>query len=64
MLKPQDYYWNDTIVRSLKDIKECVKKQTYSCEHMPLVNIPLENVTLDELHLMLRITGTNNHNCM
>jgi hypothetical protein len=61
MSKSQEYYWSDHIVRSLKEIKECAKKQEYSCEHMPLVNIPLENVILDELHLMLRITGTKTY---
>lgn len=25
--------------------------------HQPLLDIPLENVVLDELHLMLRVTG-------
>ena len=58
MSKPQDYYWSDHIARSLKDIMKCVKQQTYSCQHMPLVNIPLENVILYELHLMLQITGS------
>lgn len=25
------------------------------CQHQPLFNIPLENVMIDELHLMLRV---------
>jgi hypothetical protein len=57
MSKQQDYYWGDDIVRTQKDIKECAKKSQYSCDHQPLLNIKLENVVLDELHLMLRITG-------
>lgn len=57
MSKPQDYYWSDHIVRTLHDVKECVKKKQYSCAHQPLLDISLENVVLDELHLMLRVTG-------
>lgn len=30
----------------------------FSCAYPPLLHIPLQNVILDELHLMLRITGT------
>ena len=61
MSKPKDYYW-ENVVRSLTDIRNCAAKNIYSCEHQPLLNIPLENVVLDELHLMLRITGWYIHN--
>lgn len=30
--------------------------KNYCCCHKPLLNIPLSNIILDELHLMLRIT--------
>ena len=35
----------------------CCLNEQFSCVHPPLLNIPLENVVLDEMHLMLRITG-------
>jgi len=57
MTKPQNNYWEDHIARKLDGIIEDAKKKRHSCEHQPLLNIPLENVILDELHLMLRITG-------
>ena len=57
MTKPQNYYWGDHVVRKICDIREDAKHNKHSCEHQPLLNIPLENVVLDELHLMLRITG-------
>ena len=57
MTKHQDFYWEEEIVRSIDDIKTCAKTNTLSCEHKPLLDIPLSNVVLDELHLMLRVTG-------
>lgn len=57
MSKPIDFYWEEDMKRTLQDIKECALKQSFSCEHHPLLNIPLENIVLDELHLMLRVTG-------
>lgn len=45
------------MARTLEEIKKCALSQTHSCVHQPLLNIPLENIVLDELHLMLRITG-------
>lgn len=55
MTKPMNYYWKES-KRTLDDMKRCALKQQYSCEHPPLLEIPLENVVLDELHLMLRVT--------
>ena len=57
MSKPKDFYWDDSRKRTLEDIKSSAQKQQFSCQHPPLLNIPLENVVLDELHLMLRVTG-------
>ena len=57
MTKPENYYWEIPLVRSMQDIMECVRKQTYSCVHLPLLNIGLRNIVPDELHLMLRVTG-------
>ncbi|XP_048589349.1 uncharacterized protein LOC116615043 [Nematostella vectensis] len=44
--------------RSLKEIKELCKKSTdnYCCGAEPLLNIELDHVIVDELHLMLRVT--------
>lgn len=58
MTKPEDFYWGINLKRTLEDIRQCCLKQLFSCERPPLLNIPLENIVLDELHLMLRITGT------
>ncbi|XP_028410462.1 uncharacterized protein LOC114533075 [Dendronephthya gigantea] len=49
-------YWETQHGRSIEDIKECALKGHFSCQFQPLLNIKLENVVLDELHLMLRIT--------
>lgn len=57
MTKPENFYWEDNIRRTLDDIRACCIKLEYSCERPPLLNIPVENIILDELHLMLRITG-------
>ncbi|XP_074623587.1 uncharacterized protein LOC141881679 isoform X1 [Acropora palmata] len=56
MTKPQNYYWRDHVLRKICDIREDAKHNKHSCEHQPLLNISHENVVLDELHLMLRIT--------
>ncbi|CAB4007697.1 Hypothetical predicted protein [Paramuricea clavata] len=50
-------YWETHDCHSLKDIKDCALKNKFSCQHQPLLEVKLENVVLDELHLMLRITG-------
>ena len=57
MTKPQDCYWMADIKRTLEDIRKCCLKRQFSCDRPPLLNILLENIVLDELHLMLRITG-------
>ena len=61
MLKEHDFYWGENIARTLKDIHECVNKKIFSCQHKPLLDVKLENVVLDELHLMLRITGEESY---
>ena len=57
MLKAENYYNDGIMRRTLQTIKDCAWKQSLSCAYQPLLNIPLENVVLDELHLMLRVTG-------
>ena len=56
MSKPMDFYWGD-MARSLDNIRECANSNKLSCAHQPLIDISLQNVVLDELHLMLRVTG-------
>ena len=50
-------FWENEHGRSNTDIQECALKGTFSCQHLPLLDIKLENIVLDELHLMLCITG-------
>ena len=57
MSKPQDHYWGEKIARTITGMRADALKSKFSCEHRPLLNISLENVVLDELHLMLRVTG-------
>lgn len=45
------------MARILADIKKCALEQKLSCVHQPLIDIQVQNIILDELHLMLRITG-------
>ncbi|CAH3172702.1 unnamed protein product [Porites lobata] len=55
MTKPMNHYWENG-KRTIDEMKRCSLKQQFCCEHPPLLDIPLENVVLDELHLMLRVT--------
>lgn len=60
MSKPKDYYNTTPIARTLSEMQEmCSLPQSqcrYSCVRKPLINISLDHVILDELHLMLRVT--------
>ena len=56
MSKPKDFYWGN-LVRTISEVKDHAKRNKFSCQHQPLVDIALENIVLDELHLMLRVTG-------
>ncbi len=56
MSKPKDFYWGD-LARTLSKLKEWATSNKFSCQHQPLIDIELENVVLDELHLMLRVVG-------
>ena len=57
MSRAEDPYWQEPLVRTLQTMKDHANNQKFSCVHKPLLEIPLENVILDELHLMLRVTG-------
>ena len=50
-------FWKSEHGQSNKDIRKCALKGIFSCRHQPLLDINLENIVLDELHLMLCITG-------
>ncbi|KAL9977700.1 hypothetical protein ACROYT_G015133 [Oculina patagonica] len=56
--KPENYYWMDGNKRTLADNKELAKKSSNNCGciRSPLLNIPIENIRVDELHLLLRVT--------
>ena len=61
MSKPEDYYCKKPMARTLAEIKTCAQEQKLSCVEKPLIDIQsLDNIILDELHLMLRITGEIN----
>ena len=58
MSKPEKHYSEKPMARTLEEIRKCALNQSYSCVHQHLLNVPLGDIVLDELHLMLRITGT------
>lgn len=47
MSKPMEFYWGD-MARTLDHMKKCAKSNKFSCQHEPLIDIPLQNVVLDE----------------
>ena len=61
MTKSERYYCEEPMVRTLEEIKNCAQNGKLSCAHKPLINIPLGNIILDELHLMLRVTGRDSY---
>ena len=56
MAKPEDFYWDDDVVRSMSDISKHAQSNSYGCRSEPLVKLPLTHVVMYELHMMLRIT--------
>lgn len=59
MSKPVSYFWSDEMKRTLEELIDlCTKKKNnFGCISPPLLYVKLENVRIDELHLLLRITG-------
>ena len=54
---------NEELNRTLQEIKELSSSSnTFSCVKRPLFNIPLDHISLDELHLMRRITDRMTEN--
>ncbi len=42
---------------TLADVKKhALSDNKFCCKHMPLLDVPLSNIVLDELHLLLRVT--------
>ena len=58
MSKPETNYNRDPLRLTLAQVKQYVDygKKEYCCINQPLLNIPLDHIVLDELHLLLRIT--------
>lgn len=58
--KPENFYWMDGNRRTLAENKDLANKSNhnYGCIRSLLENIPNENVRVDGLHLLLRVTGT------
>lgn len=54
--KPLNYYNEEPFKRTLDGIKTNHDSKTHGCIHPPLLNIPLNHVIADELHLLLRVT--------
>ena len=59
MDKDIDYYNSVPMKRTLQEIINMALKKgaqdKFSCDHKPLINIDLDHVVLDELHLLLRV---------
>ena len=58
MSKPETNYNRDPLCLTLAQVKQYVDygKKEYCCINQPLLNIPLDHIVIDELHLLLRIT--------
>ena len=57
MTKSGNYYNQPPMALTLADVKKYASdKNQFCCKDMPLLNVPLCNIVLDELHLLLRVT--------
>ena len=59
MSKSEQHYESDPLRRTLQKKMEFASKskgENYCCVHDLLLNIPLDHIILDELHLLLRIS--------
>ena len=67
MSKADTFYESSPQRRTLDDLKRCCRKKgtkNFCCVHPPLLNIPLDHIILDELHLLLRVTDVLTRNIM
>ncbi len=56
MTKSEAYYNELPMALTLADVKKHVESGKFGCKYMPLLDVPLCNIVLDELHLLLRVT--------
>ena len=56
MIKDLDFYNTGDMKRTLQEIRDFHGSKTFSCIHPPLFDIEFDQVVLDELHLMMRIS--------
>lgn len=56
MSVPHDTYNKPPMSLTLDDIKKYSETGEYCCVESPLLNVPLDHIILDELHLLLRFT--------
>ena len=68
MSNPDDFYEKSPQKRTLEDLKKCccLKRgnKNVCCVNPPRLNIPLDHVILDELHLLLRVTDVLTRNIL
>lgn len=58
MTKDEDFFWTGKMKKSIEEMKELSKKKKINFGSLyppPLLNIDLDHVVVDELHLMMRI---------
>ena len=57
MSKPENFYSEGNIVRKIDQMALLANKKTnnFGCIHIPLIQIDLNHIVIDELHLMMRI---------
>lgn len=56
MSKPSDTYSKPPMHLTLEDVKTYATTNEFCCVEPPLLNVPLDHIVLDELHLLLRFT--------
>lgn len=64
MSKPDNYYESSPQKRTLEELKRCCHLKRGNCINPPLLNIPLDHIILDELHLLLRVTDVLTRNLL
>ena len=68
MTKPDTFYDSSPQKRTIEDLRRCchLKKgnKNFCCINPHLLNILLDHIILDELHLLLRITDVLTHNVL
>ena len=52
MTKPEYYYNEPPMALSLEQVKKYAESDEFVCKYMSLLEIPLSNIVLDELHLL------------